>query len=84
VREFGCFVEFLPRQEGLVHISNLENKRTENIEDVIGFGDKVKVKVIGIDGDGKVQLSMKDVEGAIVERNSRPRRQGSSFNKKRY
>jgi len=82
VRDFGCFVEFLPRQEGLVHVSNLENKRTENVADVVGFGDKVKVKVIGIDRDGKVQLSMKDVEGAIVERNQRPRRSGP--NKKRY
>ena len=82
VREFGCFVEFLPRQEGLVHVSNLENKRTENVADVVGFGDKVKVKVIGIDRDGKVQLSMKDVEGAIVEHNERPRRSGP--NKKRY
>ena len=84
VRDFGCFVEFLPRQEGLVHVSNLENKRTENVADVVGFGDKVKVKVIGIDRDGKVQLSMKDVEGAIVERNPKPRRHGSNPNKRRY
>jgi len=82
VREFGCFVEFLPRQEGLVHVSNLENKRTENVADVVGFGDKVRVKVIGIDRDGKVQLSMKDVEGAIVEHKERPKRY--SPNKKRY
>ena len=84
VRDFGAFVEFLPRQEGLVHISNLENKRTENVADVIGFGDKVKVKVIGIDKDGKVQLSMKDIDDAIIERNSRPRRRDFSPNKKRY
>ncbi|MBN2017062.1 MAG: polyribonucleotide nucleotidyltransferase [Candidatus Cloacimonetes bacterium] len=84
VRDFGAFVEFLPRQEGLVHISNLENKRTENVADVIGFGDKVKVKVIGIDKDGKVQLSMKDIDDAIIERNNRPRRRDFSPNKKRY
>ncbi|TSA24690.1 polyribonucleotide nucleotidyltransferase [bacterium] len=81
VREFGCFVEFLPRKEGLVHVSNLENKRTENVSDVVRFGDKVKVKVIGIDRDGKVQLSMKDIEGA-VEHKDRPRRH--SPNKKNY
>lgn len=60
IREFGAFVEFLPRQEGLVHISQMEDKRTKNVEDVVKVGDKVKVKVISIDRDGKVQLSMKD------------------------
>lgn len=84
VRDFGCFVEFLPRKEGLVHVSNLENKRTENVSDVVRFGDKVKVKVIGIDRDGKVQLSMKDVEGAVVEHKERPRHHSHSPNKKRY
>jgi len=72
VRDFGCFVEFLPRQEGLVHISNLEDKRTNNVSDVVSFGDKVKVKVIGIDRDGKVQLSMKNIDGA-VEKKPRPK-----------
>ena len=62
IREFGAFVEFLPRTEGLVHVSNLENKRTENVEDVVKMGDKVYVKVIGVDKDGKVQLSMKDAQ----------------------
>jgi len=74
VRDFGCFVEFLPRQEGLVHISNLENKRTENVADVVKNGDRVKVKVIGIDRDGKVQLSMKDLnEGHRPSKQHSPR-----------
>lgn len=68
IREFGAFVEFLPRTEGLVHVSNLENKRTENVEDVVKMGDKVYVKVIGIDNDGKVQLSMKDAQRNKISR----------------
>lgn len=78
VRDFGCFVEFLPRQEGLVHISNLENKRTENVSDVVKNGDRVKVKVIGIDRDGKVQLSMKD----LTEDRQKSKQHSSRFNKK--
>ena len=69
IRDFGAFVEFLPHTEGLVHVSNLENKRTEHVEDVVKVGDKVYVKVIGIDRDGKVQLSMKDArQNRLYER----------------
>ncbi|MBC8313664.1 MAG: polyribonucleotide nucleotidyltransferase [Candidatus Cloacimonetes bacterium] len=62
IRDFGAFVEFLPSQEGLLHISNLEHKRTTNVKDVINIGDKIDVKIIKIDSDGKVQLSMKDAK----------------------
>ncbi|RLC49083.1 MAG: polyribonucleotide nucleotidyltransferase [Candidatus Cloacimonadota bacterium] len=61
VRDFGAFVEFLPKKEGLVHVSNLEQKRTKNVRDVVKEGDEVMVKIIRIDDDGKVQLSMKDI-----------------------
>ncbi len=60
VKDFGAFVEFLPKQEGLVHISNLERKRTNKVTDVVKVRDKVKVKVVAID-KGKVQLSMKNI-----------------------
>jgi polyribonucleotide nucleotidyltransferase len=63
VRDFGAFVEFMPHYEGLVHISNLEHNRTSKVEDVVKVGDKVYVKVIAIDKDGKVQLSIKDAKG---------------------
>jgi len=56
---FGAFVEISPGKDGLVHISELEQKRVERVEDVINEGDSVLVKVIGIDREGKVKLSRK-------------------------
>ena len=61
VKDFGAFVEILPGKDGLVHISNLEKKRTKKTTDVVKIGDKVKVKVIKIE-NGKVQLSMKGLD----------------------
>lgn len=57
--DFGAFVEFLPGKEGLVHISELENRRVEKVEDVLQVGDKLQVKLIGFDRFGKVKLSRK-------------------------
>ena len=59
ITSFGAFVEFLPGKEGLVHISELENRRVEKVEDVVALGDQIPVKCIGIDGQGKVRLSRK-------------------------
>ena len=56
--EFGAFVNFLGKQDGLVHISELADKRVGKVTDVVKEGDEVKVKVIGFDR-GKVKLSMK-------------------------
>lgn len=56
---FGAFVEILPGKDGLVHISELEHRRVEKVEDVVNEGDRVKVKVIDIDPEGKVRLSRK-------------------------
>jgi polyribonucleotide nucleotidyltransferase len=58
IMEFGAFVNFLGKQDGLVHISELAAKRVEKVTDVVKEGDEVKVKVIGFDR-GKVKLSMK-------------------------
>ncbi|MGB2980653.1 MAG: polyribonucleotide nucleotidyltransferase, partial [Candidatus Zixiibacteriota bacterium] len=49
ITPFGAFVEILPNQDGLVHISELENRRVNKVEDVLSLGDEVKVKIIGID-----------------------------------
>ncbi|MCX8037701.1 MAG: polyribonucleotide nucleotidyltransferase [Candidatus Sumerlaeia bacterium] len=58
IADFGCFVEFLPGQDGLVHISELENHRVGRVEDVCREGDTLLVKVIGIDPQsGKIRLS---------------------------
>ena len=56
----GAFVEFAPKKEGLVHISKLDNKRTEKVEDVCNVGDKIKVKFLGIDEKGRFNLSRRD------------------------
>ena len=57
---FGCFVEFLPGKEGLVHISKLDRKRVEKVEDVVAEGDEIVVKVIEFDKQGRINLSRKD------------------------
>ncbi|MBQ8827714.1 MAG: S1 RNA-binding domain-containing protein, partial [Clostridia bacterium] len=61
ILQFGAFVEFLPGQEGLVHISKLANRRVETVEEVVSEGDVVKVKFIGYDKMGRIDLSIKDV-----------------------
>ncbi|MDD5602717.1 MAG: polyribonucleotide nucleotidyltransferase [Eubacteriales bacterium] len=60
IMTFGAFVEFLPGKEGLVHISKLDNKRVEKVEDVVAVGDEIMVKVIEIDRQGRINLSRKD------------------------
>ncbi len=64
IMEFGAFVNFLGKQDGLVHISELADKRVAKVTDVVKEGDKVKVKVIGFDR-GKVKLSMKQAAEKI-------------------
>ena len=59
IMNFGAFVEILPGIEGLVHISQLENRRVNKVEDVVNIGDEVKVKCIEIDAQGRVNLSRK-------------------------
>ena len=61
IMEFGAFVNFMGKKDGLVHISQLAEERVEKVTDVVSEGDTVKVKVIGFD-KGKVKLSMKDIE----------------------
>ena len=60
--DFGAFVNFLGTKDGLVHISELQNARTEKTTDICKEGDEVKVKVVGFDDRGKVKLSMKRVD----------------------
>jgi len=60
IKEFGAFVEFLPKKEGLLHISEISWKRLESMEGIFREGDKVKVKLMGIDPrTGKFKLSRK-------------------------
>ncbi len=68
---FGAFVEIAPGKEGLVHISKLDVKRVEKVEDVVSVGDQVLVKVTEIDDQGRINLSRRDalveINGAVVE-----------------
>lgn len=59
VVDFGAFVQIIPGVDGLVHISELENRRVEKVTDVVKEGDKIKVKVLEIDQRGKIRLSRK-------------------------
>ncbi|MCX5753286.1 MAG: polyribonucleotide nucleotidyltransferase, partial [Candidatus Krumholzibacteria bacterium] len=59
IQVFGAFVQILPGRDGLLHISEIDRKRVERVEDVLKLGDEIEVKVIGIDKDGKVKLSRK-------------------------
>ena len=65
IEKFGAFVEIWPGQEGLVHISKLDNKHIANVEDVVKLGDVIEVKVIKVDEKGRVDLSRKDVLNEI-------------------
>ena len=56
----GAFVEFAPKKEGMVHISKLDKKRTEKVEDVCNVGDTIKVKFLGVDEKGRFNFSRKD------------------------
>lgn len=62
---FGAFVEIAPGKEGLVHISKLDARRVEKVEDVVTVGDEVLVKVMEIDSQGRINLSRKDALDAI-------------------
>ena len=76
--DFGAFVNFMGGKDGLVHVSEIRNERTEKVSDVLSEGQEVKVKVLEIDPRGKVRLSMRVVDqetGAELE-DTRPPREG--------
>ena len=62
--DFGAFVTILPGKDGLVHISQISNERVEKVSDKLAEGDAVRVKVLEVDRQGRVRLSMKDVDAA--------------------
>lgn len=59
IKDFGCFVEIMPGQEGMVHISELADYRVKSVEDICKVGDQITVKVIDIDDRGRIRLSRK-------------------------
>ena len=64
IMDFGAFVAILPGRDGLVHISQISNDRVENVSDFLKEGDSVTVKVLEVDKQGRIRLSMKAVEAA--------------------
>ena len=62
IMAFGAFCEFMPGKEGLVHVSELSNKFIKEVTEVVKEGDEIKVKLIGIDDQGRVKLSKKQAE----------------------
>ena len=60
--DFGAFVNILPGKDGLVHISQISDERVANVSDKLAEGDVVKVKVLEVDKQGRIRLSMKAVE----------------------
>ena len=76
IKEFGAFVEFLPKKEGLLHISEISWKRLETMDGIFKEGDKVKVKLLEVDQrTGKFKLSRKAL---IPKPEAQPRPQGES------
>jgi polyribonucleotide nucleotidyltransferase len=68
VKDFGAFVEILPGQDGMVHISQLDTQRVNKVEDIVGLGDEITVMVIEIEANGKIRLSRQAVlEGWTAE-----------------
>ncbi|HNS72542.1 MAG TPA: polyribonucleotide nucleotidyltransferase [bacterium] len=76
IMKFGAFVEVLPGREGLLHVSEIEHRRIERVEDVLKVGDEVQVKVMKIDGDGKIDLSHK----VLIDRPANAPDSNRSFN----
>ena len=64
IMNFGAFVSLTPGRDGLVHISQISNERVEKVSDKLAEGDVVKVKVLEVDRQGRVRLSMKEVDAA--------------------
>jgi polyribonucleotide nucleotidyltransferase len=62
VVDFGAFVEIMPGTDGLVHISQLSDKRVRRVEDVLNEGDEVMVKVLDVDRSGKIRLSVREAQ----------------------
>lgn len=67
IMSFGAFVDIGGGKEGLLHISKISSKRVEKVEDVLSVGDEVTVKVYEIDNQGRINLTMKDLEAGNKE-----------------
>jgi len=67
VTDFGAFIEILPGQDGLCHVSELSSEYVKKVTDVVNLGDEVTVKVINVDAQGRIKLSRKAVMAGTDE-----------------
>ena len=65
IKDFGAFVEILPNSSGLLHISQISQKRIDKVSDVLKEGDRVKVKVLAVEANGRIKLSVKAIEETL-------------------
>ena len=83
IKEFGCFVEYAPGREGMVHISKVTDHRIDKVEDVLKVGDTVNVKYIGLDSKGRMDFSIRDAMPEYadkpIEKSEKPKKR---FDKK--
>ncbi|MFN2375857.1 MAG: polyribonucleotide nucleotidyltransferase [Candidatus Binatia bacterium] len=70
IADFGAFVEILPGTDGLLHVSQIDEKRVENVRDFLKEGDKIPVKVLEVDRQGKIRLSLKEAKRELAEKES--------------
>jgi len=68
IAEFGAFVEILPGTDGLLHVSQIDEKRVENVRDYLKEGDKIPVKVLEVDRQGKIRLSLREARREQAEK----------------
>jgi polyribonucleotide nucleotidyltransferase len=81
ITTFGCFVEILPNKEGLVHVSKLDLKRVEHVEDIVAVGDEILVKVTEIDNQGRINLSRRDALLDLEKKEKEAKEKEASENK---
>jgi polyribonucleotide nucleotidyltransferase len=80
IMDFGAFVEIFPGKEGLVHVSRISKERVNNVSDVLSIGQAVKVKLIGIDAQERLNFSMNlddEIEDPDAPKEREPRRERS-------
>jgi polyribonucleotide nucleotidyltransferase len=70
IADFGAFVEILPGTDGLLHVSQIDEKRVEAVRDFLKEGDKIPVKVLEVDRQGKIRLSLKEARREMAEKES--------------
>ncbi|MEK7614968.1 MAG: polyribonucleotide nucleotidyltransferase [Patescibacteria group bacterium] len=78
IMDFGAIVEFLPKKDGMVHVSNMAPWRVENVNDIVKMGQEVMVKVMELTPEGRISLSMKEAPGNVYPERPAPSDRGAA------